>query len=191
MNHLDPAESSRLVERIVRGEVDAETELVERCGRTLRFLARRHARHEADAEDLYQETLILALQKIRRSEVREPDRLAGFLRALVKNLAVQRYRRRHHVAERPDAETPEAQDEHRPTPLESLLESERNRVTRRLLGELNVSRDREILTRYYLAEDSSSEICADLGIETDHFYRVLHRARQRYRRLWEDGSAHA
>lgn len=177
--------------RIVAGEDGAEAELVQRCGRTLRFLARRHARREADAEDLYQETLIVALQKIRRSEVRDPERLAGFLRALVKNLAVQTYRRRHQDAERSDAEMPEPPDERRTSPLDGLLDSERRQVTRHLLEELNVPRDQEILKRYYFAEESSSDICSELGIQTDHFYRVLHRARQRYRRLWEERVVHA
>lgn len=186
MSLLDAQDAACLVRRIASGESGAEAELVERCGRTLRFLARRHARREADAEDLYQETLIVALEKIRRSEVREPERLAGFLRALVKNLAVQTYRRRHHDAERSDAEMPEPPDERRLSALDGLLDGERRRVTRQVLGELSVPRDQEILQRYYFAEESSSRICDDLGIDTDHFYRVLHRARQRYRRLWEE-----
>lgn len=191
MSLLDPSQAADLVRRIVAGEDGAEAELVQRCGRTLRFLARRHARREADAEDLYQETLIVALQKIRRSEVREPERLAGFLRALVKNLAVQTYRRRHHDAERSDSEMPEPPDEHRPSALDGLLDGERRRVTRQVLEELKVPRDQEILQRYYFAEQNSSDICTELGIQTDHFYRVLHRARQRYRRLWEERVVHA
>ena len=191
MSLLDPAQAADLVSRIAAGEDAAETELVQLCSRTLRFLARRHTRREADAEDLYQETLIVALQKIRRSEVREPERLAGFLRALLKNLAIQSYRRRHQDAERSDAEMPESPDLHRPSALDGLLEDERRRVTRQLLDELHVPRDQEILRRYYLAEESSSEICRELGIQTDHFYRVLHRARQRYRRLWQEQAVHA
>lgn len=189
MSRLDAAGAADLVGRIVAGEAAAETELVERCGKTLRFLARRHTRSEADAEDLYQETLLVALEKIRRGEVREPERLAAFLRAVVKNLSIQRYRRRQYAVERPAEELPEtpAAEDVRPeaAPLDALLQRERLHHTRRLLAELTVPRDREVLFRYYVAEEESARICADLGLDGDHFYRVLHRARQRYRQLWE------
>ncbi len=186
MSVLDAEVAVDLVRRIVGGEVEAETELVERCGATLRFLTRRFARGEADGEDLYQETLILALEKIRAGEVREPERLAGFLRALAKYLSTQRYRRRSYEVEKPSAEPPDAPDDRRPDALGGLLHQERARVTRKLLGELKVPRDREVLFRYYIAEEGSSRICDDLGVDPDHFYRVLSRARQRYRRLWEE-----
>ncbi len=184
---LDAAAATDLVRRIAAGEAQAEAELVERCGKTLRFLTLRFSRNEADAEDLYQETLIVALEKIRGGEVREPERLAGFLRALAKNLSTQRYRRRSYEVEQPSAEPPDAADDRRPDALGGLLHRERARLTRALLGELNVARDRDVLFRYYIAEEGSAGICADLDVDADHFYRVLSRARQRYRRLWEEG----
>ncbi len=183
---LDTAAAVDLVQRISDGDTSADAELVERCGKVLRFLARRCTRNEADAEDLYQETLIVALEKIRRHEVREPERLAGFLRALVKNLSVQRYRRRSYDVEKPSDALPDAPDERQPNALGHLLHRERSLLTRRLLTELKVSRDREVLSRFYIAEESSPRICQDLDIEPEHFYRVLHRARQRYRLLWEE-----
>lgn len=185
MTTLDATIATDLVRRIAAGEERAEAELAERCGATLRFLTLRFSRDEADAEDLYQETLLLALQKIRRGEVRQPEKLGGFLRALAKNLATQRYRRHSYKAEQPSAAPPDAPDERRPNALAGLLHRERTRLTRLLLADLAVPRDREVLFRYYIAEEASGRICADLGIDSDHLYRVLHRARQRYRRLWE------
>jgi RNA polymerase sigma-70 factor, ECF subfamily len=186
LSQLDAGTAADLVRRIVAGERGAESELVERCGDTLRFLARRTARDDADAEDLYQETLILALQKIRQGEVREPEALAGFLRALVKNLGTQRYRLRRYSAETSATELPDVAGDERAGILDDMLHRERTDLTRRLLTELPVPRDREVLFRYYVAEEDSPRICADLGIDADHFYRVLHRARQRFRRLWEE-----
>ncbi len=186
MSTLDAATAEGLVHRIAAGESRAEGELVECCGRTLRFLCRRFARDEADAEDLYQETLILALEKIRRHEVREPSRLAGFLRALAKNLSIQRYRRSAYALEKPSDTPPDRADESLPDPLGSLLDDERKALTLRLLGTLRVPRDREVLFRYYIAEEGSETICRDLNIDADHFYRILHRARMRYRRLWDE-----
>ncbi|MCB1055802.1 MAG: sigma-70 family RNA polymerase sigma factor [Acidobacteria bacterium] len=186
MTTLDPESAADLVARIVAGETAAETELIERCQGALRFLTRRYTRSEADAEDLYQETVMLALEKIRGGEVREPERLAGFLRGLAKNLGTQRYRRRSFSAETSVAVLPEPPDARRPDALGGLLHHERARLTRQILAELTVPRDREVLVRYYLAEEDSTRICDDLELTPEHFHRVLHRARQRYRRLYEE-----
>ncbi|MEM8963967.1 MAG: sigma-70 family RNA polymerase sigma factor, partial [Acidobacteriota bacterium] len=182
-----PTAAVDLVARIHAGERAAERELVERCGATLRFLTRRYTRTEADAEDLYQETLIVALEKIRRGEVREPEKLAGFLRALAKNLVTGQYRRQRYSAERPvldEIAEPVAED--RADPLADALADERKRLTRKLLDELDMPRDRDVLRRFYLAEQSAARICAELEIDGEHFYRILHRARKRYRRLWDE-----
>ena len=130
---------------------------------------------------------MLALEKIRQQEVREPERLAGFLRSLVKNLSTGRYRRQRYTVEQPTDQLPDAADDRQPNPLGGLLHRERTRLTRRVLSELRVPRDRAVLFKYYIAEEESSQICEELGIETEHFYRVLHRARQRYRHLWDQG----
>jgi len=153
----------------------------------LRFLTRRFTRTEADAEDLYQETLILALEKIRGGEVQEPERLGAFLRSVAKNLSTQQYRGRRYGVEKSAAELPDASDEGQAGALDDLIHRERSELTRALLSEMTVARDREVLVRYYLREEKSSGICADLGIDGDHFYRVLSRARKRYRQLWDEG----
>ncbi|MEM1177425.1 MAG: sigma-70 family RNA polymerase sigma factor [Acidobacteriota bacterium] len=182
---LDAATSVDLVERIGAGDAGAEAELIERASPALRFLTRRFARHRADAEDLYQETLVLALEKIRRREVREPEHLGAFLRGLAKNLSTQKYRRRSFQAEKPGGDDlPDAADERQPGALGGLLREERLRLTRQLLDELQVPRDREVLFRYYIDEQDSASICEALGLSPDHLYRVLHRARERYRSLW-------
>ena len=54
-----------------------------------------------------------------------------------------------------------------------------------MLAELKNDRDREILSRYYIADENKEDICRDLELSDLHFNRVLFRARQRYRELFE------
>src|ERR1700744_1240976 len=68
-----------LVHRIMAGDPRAEEGLIEHFGEGRLFPLSRWARGPSTAEDLYQETVRLALEKIRRGEVREPDKLPGFL----------------------------------------------------------------------------------------------------------------
>jgi RNA polymerase sigma-70 factor (ECF subfamily) len=179
--------ASALVRRIQAGEARAEAELVERYHGGLLFLLRRWTRDSETAEDLCQETLRLAIEKIRSGEVREPDHLAAFLRSLAKNQSIQLYRRTGERVELreeigPSCELQDAQ----PSALSQLLQNEKARLARQVLQDLGSERDRQVLLRYYLAEEKAEAICHDLGLTSEHFYRVLHRARKRYRRLFEE-----
>jgi RNA polymerase sigma-70 factor (ECF subfamily) len=174
-----------LVGRIVAGERQAEEALVGYYGEGLQFLLRRWTRDAATAEDLFQETVRLALEKIRGGEVREPGKLAGFLRSLAKNLAIHHYRRGAVREERErdlDSAPPVAAGE----PMEALahlLRAEKAALVRQAIAELPRERDRQVLFRFYIAEEDKERICADLGLASQEFNVVLFRARQRYRKL--------
>jgi RNA polymerase sigma-70 factor (ECF subfamily) len=177
---------SDLVQRILAGDPAAETELVQRFSRALTFLLRRLTRDEAAAEDLYQETFRLVIEKVRRGELREAERLPGFVSSMARNLflgSVRRGGRRQKWQGDPEA-TERAPDP-APGQLQRLLAKERSAMVRQVLADLKNDRDREILSRYYIADQDKDVICRDLQLSDLHFNRVLFRARQRYRELFE------
>jgi RNA polymerase sigma-70 factor (ECF subfamily) len=47
------------------------------------------------------------------------------------------------------------------------------------------ARDRDLLVRFYLNDESKEDICASLDLTDEHFNRVLFRARNRFRELLE------
>lgn len=175
-----------IVSRIAAGDHDAETELVERYGRRLAFLLRRWTRDPDAAQDLFQETFRQAIEKLRGGELRDPERLSSYLVGLAKNLATYHYRkgdrRSAHHGET-DERTQHADPG--PGPETRLADREKAVLVRRVLAELPTERDREVLSRFYLVEDDSKTICDELGLAVTHFKRVLFRARQRYRALFE------
>lgn len=187
-----PAENPTgdLVRRIRGGDAGAEAELVARFGEGLAFLLRRWTRDHAAAEDLYQETFRLALEKIRRGEVRDPERLAGFLRSLAKNLSIHFYRRgaSREVREE-DLESAPEPAESETGQLDQLLRQEKADAVRQVLKELASERDRQILFRFYIAEEDKEHIRSDLGLSSPDFNMVLFRARRRYRDLYERRAA--
>ncbi len=177
-------DSTALVTRIQAGDRSAEAELVEVYGRAVAVVLRRATRVREAAEDLYQETFRLALEKIRRRELREPDKLPGFLGGLARNLArdlARRELRRAHEDEEILYRVPDPA----PDQLGRLLRRERAALVRELLDELPVERDRELLLRVYLSDDDKQTICAELGLSDLHFNRVLFRARQRYKEAYQ------
>jgi RNA polymerase sigma-70 factor (ECF subfamily) len=178
--------SAELVHRIVAGDPAAEAELVERFSRALSFLSRRLTRDDAAAEDLYQETFRLVIEKVRGGELREPERLPGFVSGMARNLSISAARRSGRRQEwHGDPETTEAAPDPAPGQLAKLLARERAATVRQVLMELRNERDREILSRYYIAGEDKEDICRDLALSDLHFNRVLFRARQRYKDLFE------
>ena len=184
-----PETPAELAERIRSGEdFAAEARLVERYARGVRIVLDRHTRSAAEAEDLFQETFGLAVAKLRAGELRDPAKLAGFLSSLARNLATEHYRKTIRRRTDADSETAEAAAESASgagaSQLGALLRSEEALLVRRTLEALSTERDREILFRFYIAEEDRDAIAADHGLTGPQFNRVLHRARQRYKALY-------
>ena len=174
-----------LVSRIRAGDRQAEAELVERYSRGVMIVIRREVHDTVDVEDLHQEGFRIVLEKIRRGDVREPERLSGFVCGVARNLVIDYFRRaaRHEN----NAEIKEAVSIPHPAPdqLQELLRKEKADLVRQVLKEMSNERDIQALYRFYIADDDKEQICADLGLTSLHFNRVLHRARERFRELYE------
>lgn len=172
-----------LVGRIRAGESSAEDELVNRYRRGLAFILARATSDRPTIDDLLQDAFRIALEKIRKGDLREPEKLSGFLSGLARNLAIEHFRK---AAARRAATSAggEALTRTPPDPQELALQAERLAIVRRVLSELGSDRDRQILYRFYIAEDEKDAICRDLRLSSLHFNRVLFRARERYRTLY-------
>jgi RNA polymerase sigma-70 factor (ECF subfamily) len=192
-NPPDPEEAQAalaLAARIRAGDPAAEHDLVQRYSRGLLFVLRRATGDPNTAEDLQQETLRIVIERLRGAGLEQPERLAGFIRRTARNLAMADNRR----AARRRASPVDGQlalSDPGPSPLGRVLQGERARLVRHLVGELRTDRDRQVLYRYYLAEEDKDLICKDLGLSDVHFNRVLFRARQRFRELLERSAAQA
>ncbi len=173
-----------LVRRIAAGDAAAETEMVERYSRGLLFMLRRMSGNPDLADDLHQDAFRIVLERLRGKGLAEPERLVGFLNRTARNLFIADYRKR---ARRKTDDLDEAEPPADPAPSQesrALLDEEAAQV-RRLIGELQGDRDRQLLYRFYIVEEAKESICADLELSSLHFNRVLFRARQRFKTLLE------
>jgi RNA polymerase sigma-70 factor (ECF subfamily) len=181
----DPGNSADLVSRIRTGDQQAETELVERFGRGVLMILRRSTRNAGVSDDLYQDTFRIALEKVRQGDLRDSAKLGAFICSVARNLIIEYFRRtaRHeNLTEMAESERP---PHFAPDQLEAMLQKEKAAIVRQVINELPTDRDRQVLFRFYVVEDEKENICADLGLTSLHFNRVLHRARERYRELYE------
>jgi RNA polymerase sigma-70 factor, ECF subfamily len=177
-----PAE---LVRRILGGEKSAEAELIERYANGVRLVIRQSV-PDATADDIYQETFCLVLQKIRNGEVREPERLSGFIVSLARNVMIHHFRRSSTQQGREDSVDTETLYSPAPSQLDLLLQEQRKQLAHRVLAAMPSERDRTVLFRFYIADEDKEQICEDLGLSSPHFNQVLFRAKERFRALAEE-----
>ena len=181
-------EAAALVQRIQRGDAEAEAEFVGRYRRGVMVIVARTGRGRVPVEDLCQDVLATAIEKVRARTIRDPERLSGFVAGLAR-MVVMDYIRKERSRGAIEARMPPARSVHAPEAVNQLLQQEQAAMVRAVLGELESDRDREILFRFYLAEDDKERICRDLGLTAVHFNRVLFRARERFRELYRKWTA--
>lgn len=148
------------------------------------ILLDRHTNGRPEAEDLFQDTFRLVIEKLRKGELREPAKLPGFLAQIARSLAIEHYRKLQRRKTEPDSDALAEVESSGSGQLSDLLKKEDAGLVRQVIQELGTQRDRDILLRFYIAEEDKERISADFGLSSLQFNRVLHRARERYRELY-------
>ena len=137
------AEWVELVGRIRDGGTDGMTELYQLFSRGIRFyLCRQLGPQEID--DKVHDTFVVVVQAIRRGELREPQRLMGFVRTVVRRqVAAHIDRAVHSRREQTELDSGTRVADPRGNPEEAAIFRQRNTLIQQVLGELSI-RDREI-----------------------------------------------
>jgi len=186
LTEITEAEAAqKLVARILKGERQAEKEMVERYNRGLLFMLRHRAKNNALADDVVQETWRIVLEKVRVGELKDPTKLSAFIVQVGKNQLLMTYRGSHHTKTTTEVDITETPDP-ASQPHQILERNNTALVVRKLVNELKTSRDREVILRFYIKEENKQHICKDFGLSELHFNRVLFRARQRFKQLWNE-----
>ncbi|MCB1611467.1 MAG: sigma-70 family RNA polymerase sigma factor [Xanthomonadales bacterium] len=171
-----------IAERIGNGDRDAESALFERYYRAACAVARRHCRpNEPQVEDIVQNVMMDLLQRLRDRRISDPRALPHYLQLSIRNACTAWYRTqsRWQAGTEIDTEPLAAED----PPDEVQARRIRNACVRELVSELPVARDRELLRRFYLLEESREEVCLTLEIEESNFRKIINRARMRLREV--------
>lgn len=172
-----------LAGRIAAGDHGAEAEFARMFRPGVLAMVRRQARPlDADGEDMAQEVMQSAISALRSQRLRDPTTLPAYLRASVVFTVRAHYRKQHRRGE-DRAEPLDDKVEVNNDPQDNLVGHQLARLVRRLIGELHIDRDRQLLERFYLREQTKEQVCAELDISDEHFHRVAFRARERLREL--------
>ena len=173
-----------LVNLVQSGNAQAEIAMVTRFAPGLKAMLSRKCAPDI-AEDVFQETWRVAIEKVRNGDLRQPDRLPAFIHQIARNQVVMYYRKNSDTQEAPDDNDIIAPA---PNPEQALETRRIQEYVRGLIEQLETPRDREILKRYYLREEDKEQICADLDLSSQHFNRVVYRAKMRMRAFFVKNS---
>src|SRR6202050_4634186 len=178
-----------LVERIKSGESGSMEELYQLFSKGIRFyLCRQLGPQELD--DKVHDTFVVVVEAIRRGEFREPSRLMGFVRTIVRRQVAAHIDKVVHTRrDQIDLDATVRLADPEGNPEEKAMFSERTDMINRVLGELS-DRDREILTRFYLLEQSQDQICSEMALSETQFRLLKSRAKARFGDLGKKKLSH-
>lgn len=171
-----------LVDRIQSGETDGMEELYLLFSRGIRYyLCRQLGPQELD--DKVHDTFVVVVQAIRRGELREPERLMGFVRTIVRRQVASHIEKVVQTRrDRTELDSHSRVPDPRTNPEETAIFRQRKDLIHHVLSELS-DRDREILTRFYLYEQSQDEICSEMDLTETQFRLLKSRAKARFGEL--------
>ena len=180
----DPPDLARLVTRVAGGDAEAEAALMAFCTPRVRSMALARTRNPELARDLTQESLIAILQAARRGQIRDLDRVAGFVCGVARNIINNQHRRSARHPEIPIDDSSQiealvAEDDHE--------SAERQRRMTDAMSELAPA-DREVLTLTLVDGLKPGEIAARTGLAADVVRTRKSRAVKRILELLEERS---
>ncbi len=170
---------ARLVARIQREEPEGMEELYRTFSRGIRFyLCKRVAPSELD--DRVHDAFVIVVQAIRNGSLRQPDRLMGFVRTVVRRQVVasieEAVQQRRDLM---DLEMGHGVADSRQDPETAALREERIGLMVDVLRSIS-KRDREILTRFYIEEQTPEEICRRMALTETQFRLFKSRAKAKF-----------
>ena len=171
-----------LVARIQKGEDSGMEELYRLFARGIRFyLCRQLGMQELD--DKVHDTFLIVVQAIKRGDLREPERLMGFVRTVVRRqVAAHIDQVVHSRREETHLDLGVRVADRRRNPEQNMAYLQRGDFMREILRQLS-GRDCEILTRFYLHEQTQDEICGEMNLTETQFRLLKSRAKARFGEL--------
>lgn len=171
---------AEIVARIREGDSAAMEELYAIFAKGIRYFLLRNLGAE-DLDDRVHDCFLIVTEAIRRGDLRDPARLMGFVRTVVKrqiaaSIEVAVTRRKSQVEfEESLFRVTDWKDD----PEQTLLSQQRSEIARKVMTGIS-RRDREILQRFYVDEQTQVQICEEMGLTYNQFRLLKSRAKARF-----------
>jgi RNA polymerase sigma-70 factor (ECF subfamily) len=177
--NLSAVEWSTLVAQIQAGEDAGMEQLYKLFSRGIRYYLCRQLGPQ-ELEDKVHDTFLIVVNAIRRGDLREPERLMGFVRTVVRRQVAAYIEQAVHMRrEQTDLESGIAVADRKQNPEQEAILRQKTELMRNVLQCLS-QRDRDILVRFYLQEQSQEQICREMSLTETQFRLLKSRAKAKF-----------
>jgi len=174
-----PVEWGILVAQIKAGEESGMEQLYKLFSRGIRYYLCRQLGPQ-ELEDKVHDTFLIVVNAIRRGDLREPERLMGFVRTVVRRqVAAYIEQAVHNRREQADLETGITVADRKQNPEQEAMVRQKAELMESALSALS-DRDREILVRFYLKEQPQEQICREMDLTETQFRLLKSRAKAKF-----------
>jgi RNA polymerase sigma-70 factor, ECF subfamily len=174
------------VRRLRDGDRLTEDHFVSYILPILRIKVRNRLSSREAEDDAVQETLVRVFRMLRGptdSGIRNGHSLGAYVVRVCDNVIKEGYRR--------DKRTDPLDDKlleylvSFENTEDDLIKEQQRECVRRVVSEMD-ERDKKILTAIYLLEQPKAEVCKEFGVDQGYLRVLLHRAREKFRKAWEE-----
>lgn len=178
--------AEELAIKIISGDASASNEFVKHNYSWLLFIIRRKFSKSNNHEDILQDSFILVLNKLQQGMVQNPKTILAYLRTTAINIGFEYLRKDKKFTSAIDQDFLDLIEDTNSTILSKMIWNDKVKFVKKVIQELRQQRDKEILMDFYFNEFDKPTICKNLELTSDHFDKVLFRAKQRLKQLIEN-----
>ncbi len=172
-------EWSTLVAKIKAGEDAGMEQLYKLFSRGIRYYLCRQLGPQ-ELEDKVHDTFLIVVNAIQRGDLREPERLMGFVRTVVRRQVAAYIEQAVHTRrEQTDLESGVTVADRKQNPEQEAMIRQKAELMKSALAALS-QRDRDILVRFYLQEQPQEQICREMSLTETQFRLLKSRAKAKF-----------
>ncbi len=168
-----------LVQQIKAGNDDGMEQLYKLFSRGIRYYLCRQLGPQ-ELEDKVHDTFLIVVNAIKRGDLREPERLMGFVRTVVRRqVAAYIEQAVHNRREQAELETGISVVDRKQNPEQEAIVKQKAELMKSALDALS-QRDRDILIRFYIQEQPQEQICREMSLTETQFRLLKSRAKAKF-----------
>jgi RNA polymerase sigma-70 factor, ECF subfamily len=168
-----------LVQQIKAGKDEGMEQLYKLFSRGIRFYLCRQLGPQ-ELEDKVHDTFLIVVNAIRRGDLREPERLMGFVRTVVRRQVAAYIEHAVHTRrEQAELESGISVADRSQNPEQEAMIKQKAALMKSALNALS-KRDRDILIRFYLKEQPQEQICREMSLTETQFRLLKSRAKAKF-----------
>ena len=183
-----PAKYDGDYEQMVAAMLDGDHSATATFRHGLRLLIGRKLNWSDETDDTVEDVLVTVFAAVRNGEVRDTRALSGYVRTVALHCVAATIRNANRCKHIPLEAVGNRMRDYRDQDEATLRE--RRELVHKTLLQLD-ARDREVLRRYYLEEQSPEHICSDMQLSYNQFMVIKTRAKSEFGKLGQTLAGHA